>query len=173
MVINRAPGARLDSDLYLVDASTGSVSTLPRLAGRGVLGILSFSPEGDRLLVSQDAEGASALWSVNTDGSGARLLVADAKLRRVAHIAGPTLRAKPLHNTGQDLPIREPIALGARFPRLHSWLTGQVRAAHVRKDNAKETSDATQANHGTGRTRGDDADHGRRHNDHRVRRRPE
>ena len=55
------------------------MTTLPPLQGRGLLQILSFSPEGDRLLVSQDAEGASALWSVNTDGSGARLLVADVK----------------------------------------------------------------------------------------------
>jgi len=80
VVVNRAPGTRLDSDLYLVDVSTGSVSTLPRVNGRGVLGILGFSPEGDRLLVSQDAESASALWSVNTDGSGARQLVAGASV---------------------------------------------------------------------------------------------
>ena len=88
VVINHDVGRQVASDLHVVDVSSRVVTTLARFEGRGMLRILGFSPEGDRLLVSQDAQGDSALWSVNTDGSGARLLVAGAKLRRVADIAG-------------------------------------------------------------------------------------
>ena len=78
VVINRYP--RLSGDLNVVDVRTGIVTTLAPLPGRGSLRILGFSPEGDRLLVSQDAQGELALWSVDTDGTDARLLVAGASV---------------------------------------------------------------------------------------------
>jgi Tol biopolymer transport system component len=64
------------SDLQIVDVATGA--TTPVVAGRnGVyLGVIAFSPDGDRLLYSRtDDAGGRELWSVRVDGSDPRLLV--------------------------------------------------------------------------------------------------
>jgi Tol biopolymer transport system component len=63
--------------LQLLDTASGQLTTLK--TGSEAINPLAFSPEGDRVLFSQDdATGTSSLWSVTTDGSDPRLLVAGA-----------------------------------------------------------------------------------------------
>jgi Tol biopolymer transport system component len=60
----------------MVDLASGRMTTLAN--GRS-LRPLSFSPEGDRILFSgTDAGDVPSLWSVNVDGSDARLIVGGA-----------------------------------------------------------------------------------------------
>ena len=55
---------------------SGSVTLLSVERGRS-LGVIGFSPEGDRILFSETTDsGESSLWSLGVDGSGARLVVA-------------------------------------------------------------------------------------------------
>ena len=58
-------------ELRVIDVASGTVTTLARGRGSEPSDGITFSPGGDRLLFSR----AEALWSVNTDGSDARLLV--------------------------------------------------------------------------------------------------
>jgi Tol biopolymer transport system component len=60
-----------------VDVASGQLKTLR--TGVEAIAPLAFSPEGDRILFSQgDATGTASLWSIKTDGSDPRLLVAGA-----------------------------------------------------------------------------------------------
>ena len=64
------------SDLRLVDVATGAVTSLDVAAGTDALHVVSYSPEGDRILFSRiDASDVRSLWSVRVDGSDARSLV--------------------------------------------------------------------------------------------------
>lgn len=67
------------SDLRLLDVSTGSVSVLMRGEQGTELRVIGFSPHGDRVLFSRSSAangGRASLWSVNVDGSDARLVIA-------------------------------------------------------------------------------------------------
>jgi Tol biopolymer transport system component len=64
------------SDLRLVDVATGAVTALRVGAATDALFVISYSPEGDRILFSRiDASDARSLWSVRVDGSDARSVV--------------------------------------------------------------------------------------------------
>ena len=68
------------TDLRVVDVASASATTLVTARRNDLaemdLHTMGFSPDGSRILFSQtDIGGVSALWSVNTDGSDARLLV--------------------------------------------------------------------------------------------------
>jgi len=78
VVVNHDIGAQFGSDLSVTDVRTGTETTLEPVEGRGTLRVVGFSTEGDRLLISQDTQGGSALWSVNTYRPRARLLVSGA-----------------------------------------------------------------------------------------------
>jgi dipeptidyl aminopeptidase/acylaminoacyl peptidase len=59
--------------LCVVDVATGRLSLLAGTGDQDSLSLLAFSPEGDRILFSAtDAKNVSTLWTVRTDGSGAR-----------------------------------------------------------------------------------------------------
>ncbi len=63
--------------IRLIDVASGSTSILVQ-RGPGIsMGILAFSPEGDRILFSmyRHEAGGGSLWSVDTDGTGLRMLV--------------------------------------------------------------------------------------------------
>ena len=64
------------TDLAVVDVASGDVRSLVHVDG-GTLGVIAFSPEGDRILFTRtDAAGVTSLWSVHADGSDPRRLVA-------------------------------------------------------------------------------------------------
>jgi Tol biopolymer transport system component len=63
----------LGDELQVVDILTGSVTTLPD-DGEFVYP-MGFSPGGDRVLFASRSEDRSDLWSIDTDGSNAQLLV--------------------------------------------------------------------------------------------------
>jgi Tol biopolymer transport system component len=65
----------LASELRLVDVATGTVVTLAVAPGNGPIWPLGFSQDGDRILFGQGV-GVRTLWSVNVDGSDARMLLA-------------------------------------------------------------------------------------------------
>jgi Tol biopolymer transport system component len=63
-------------ELRVVDVASGTVTTLARASGAFPLTPLTFSPEGDRILFSRtEPNNVTSLWSVDADGSDARLLV--------------------------------------------------------------------------------------------------
>jgi Tol biopolymer transport system component len=65
-------------DLRVVDPGSGIATTLASARGSGVryLQPIGFSPDGHRILFTESgAMGFESLWSVSTDGSGARKLV--------------------------------------------------------------------------------------------------
>jgi Tol biopolymer transport system component len=63
-------------EIRIVDVASGKATLLAGVRGDGPSHVLSFSPEGDRVLFWQaDASNVTSLWSVRTDGSDARLLV--------------------------------------------------------------------------------------------------
>ena len=63
-------------ELRVVDVASGTVTTLARASGTFPLPPLTFSPEGDRILFSRtEPNNVTSLWSVDADGSDARLLV--------------------------------------------------------------------------------------------------
>jgi len=65
------------TDLRVITVATMEVTTLAAGGGAYTLAPIKFSPAGDRILYSRtDVNGEESLWSVNTDGSGAQLLVA-------------------------------------------------------------------------------------------------
>ncbi len=67
----------LGNELLAVDVASGTVTSLAASRGNERLDLLTYSPEGDRILYAiRDANYvAKGLWSVNADGSGPRLLV--------------------------------------------------------------------------------------------------
>jgi Tol biopolymer transport system component len=67
------------NQLHLLDVATGTVTLLVEAKASDWLEVIDFSPEGNRILFSRIEDrqrGESSLWSVNTDGSGRRRLVA-------------------------------------------------------------------------------------------------
>ena len=66
------------TELRLVDVATGTVTSLAEEDGSGILSVLDFSPDGDRILFSRTEDqgtGPSSLWSIHADGSHLRRLV--------------------------------------------------------------------------------------------------
>ncbi len=68
------------TDLRVVDVASASATSLVTSRRNALaemdLHTMGFSPDGSQILFSMtDADGAPALWSVNTDGSDTRLLV--------------------------------------------------------------------------------------------------
>jgi hypothetical protein len=65
------------NELRVIDVASGTVTTLASWSGVNDIGVLTFSPVGDRILFSRSdsTDVGTSLWSVNTDGSGAQLLV--------------------------------------------------------------------------------------------------
>jgi hypothetical protein len=60
----------LDTELRVVDVASGTESPLLNPKGASQLQVIDFSPDGTRILFSQDLyEDRSTLWSVNVDGS--------------------------------------------------------------------------------------------------------
>jgi hypothetical protein len=74
--------ANADERFLTVEASDGSGSvTLLTLERTTSLGVLGFSPDGDRILFSKNEHpdrggDAGELWSIGVDGSDAHLIVA-------------------------------------------------------------------------------------------------
>jgi WD40-like Beta Propeller Repeat len=67
------------SEIHMLDVATGTVTSLIGANGSDRLSVLEFSPDGGRILFSRTenrGKGASSLWSIRTEGSDARLLVA-------------------------------------------------------------------------------------------------
>jgi Tol biopolymer transport system component len=67
------------TELRVFDVTTGTVTSLTGEGGSDQLIVIEFSPEGDRILfrgTSDRGRGESSLWSVRTDGSDLRRLVA-------------------------------------------------------------------------------------------------
>jgi Tol biopolymer transport system component len=64
-------------ELRVVDVASGTVTTLASGSGVDHLGVIRFSPGGDRILFSRSDANyvGTSLWSVNVDGSDAQLLV--------------------------------------------------------------------------------------------------
>ncbi|HLB61673.1 MAG TPA: hypothetical protein VJN50_02890 [Actinomycetota bacterium] len=75
-----APGGPgVATQLSVVDPATGSATLLFESERRTVIGVIGFSPEGDRVLFDSTEHGGAgpvSLWSVGVDGSDARLVVA-------------------------------------------------------------------------------------------------
>ena len=72
---DRATGER-GSDLRIVNAGTGAVTTLIEDNDGNVMTPIRFSPTGDRLLYSTEAaDGSESLRSIRADGTDDRLLV--------------------------------------------------------------------------------------------------
>jgi hypothetical protein len=67
-------------DLRVVDVASGQVTTLVTVSDIAAITPLAFSPVGDRILFRQVVANlsASSLWSVRTNGSDVRLLIAGA-----------------------------------------------------------------------------------------------
>jgi dipeptidyl aminopeptidase/acylaminoacyl peptidase len=69
------------TELRVVDVATGTVTSLAEKDGSGILSVLDFSPDGDRILFSRTEDqstGPSSLWSIHADGSHLRRLVTGA-----------------------------------------------------------------------------------------------
>jgi len=65
-------------DLRVVDVASGQVTQLADVRGVGASFLVGFSPEGDRILYWAGVDDVPSLWSVNTDGSHAQVLVTGA-----------------------------------------------------------------------------------------------
>lgn len=64
-------------EIRVVDVATAAEISLADGRERDRLEVISFSPEGDRIVFSRsDVNGERSLWSVRADGSSAQLLVA-------------------------------------------------------------------------------------------------
>jgi Tol biopolymer transport system component len=64
------------TEIRIVDVASGAVTPIAGMGGAGILSVIGFSPDGERILFSRrDAAGVSSLWSVRTDGSDLQLLV--------------------------------------------------------------------------------------------------
>jgi len=71
-------GNGTESELRMLDLATGTVTLLVETDGSDMLGVLDFSPEGQRILFTRTEDGGkgvSSLWSVHADGSNPRRLV--------------------------------------------------------------------------------------------------
>lgn len=67
------------ADLWVADPTTGESTMVDTVFGNGYLQPITFSPDGDRILVKKvDPDGAPGLWTVASDGSGSTVLVAGA-----------------------------------------------------------------------------------------------
>jgi Tol biopolymer transport system component len=76
IAFNAGPSLSEPDEIRIVDVASGKVTRLAGVRGVGPSHLLSFSPEGDRVLFWQaDANDAQSLWTVHTDGSDAQLLV--------------------------------------------------------------------------------------------------
>jgi Tol biopolymer transport system component len=67
------------AELRVVDVATGTVTSLIEGERGTELGVIGFSPRGDRILFSKNEDGAKggqSPWSIRMDGSDARLVVA-------------------------------------------------------------------------------------------------
>ena len=64
--------------MRVLDVATGSVTLLTEGERGTSLGVIGFSPQGDRMLFSKDRgeKGERSLWSIGVDGSDARLVAA-------------------------------------------------------------------------------------------------
>lgn len=68
----------LSSELRVKDVATGAETSLVDANASAGLRVIEFSPDGDRILYSRDADtdaGVDSLWSINADGSEPRRLV--------------------------------------------------------------------------------------------------
>ncbi len=107
-----------DSGAGIVDVATGATTILGLPTGKDNVGVLRFSPEGDRILVSafQAADRGWSLWSVPADGSGARELVGGTLggdwqwLPPGSTSPSPSPRPTPTPAPSVDLGIFAPIA---------------------------------------------------------------
>jgi Tol biopolymer transport system component len=71
-------GPASSSELRVFDVETGSVALVTEGERGSTLEVIGFSPRGDRILFSKTedrGEGESSLWSINVNGSAARLVV--------------------------------------------------------------------------------------------------
>ena len=69
-------GGRPASELRVVDVASGTVTSLAGMRGNESISVLSFSPDGDRILFSRtNTNDGSSLWSINVDGSDPHRLV--------------------------------------------------------------------------------------------------
>ena len=66
-------------ELVVIDVASGEVRTLVTTTDENRVRPLGFSPDGRRVLYSMEDGESPSLWSTNTDGSGSRLLVPDAR----------------------------------------------------------------------------------------------
>jgi Tol biopolymer transport system component len=70
-------GSGAVDQLRVLDVATGTVTLLAEADGSDDLEVIDFSPEGDRIHFSRlNPIGAGSLWSVKSDGSDLRRLVA-------------------------------------------------------------------------------------------------
>ena len=76
IAFNGGPALTEPDEIRIVDVAGGKVTSLAAVRGVGASHLLSFSADGDRVLFWQaDTADIHSLWTVDTDGSGARLLV--------------------------------------------------------------------------------------------------
>ena len=76
IAFDAGPSLSEPEEIRIVDAASGKVTRLASVRGVGPPHLLSFSPEGDRVLFWQaDGNDVHSLWTVRTDGSDPQLLV--------------------------------------------------------------------------------------------------
>jgi WD40 repeat protein len=76
IAFDAGPSLSEPDEIRIVDVASGKVTRLAGVHGAGPSHLLSFSPEGDRVLFWQaDANEVHSLWTVRTDGSDPQLLV--------------------------------------------------------------------------------------------------
>jgi Tol biopolymer transport system component len=72
-------GGLASTELRVLEVATSEVTSLVAAEGGSdlFLGVIEFSPEGDRILFlrTDRDRGTSSLWSINADGSDPRRLV--------------------------------------------------------------------------------------------------
>jgi Tol biopolymer transport system component len=78
IAFDAGPSLSSADEIRIIDIASGKLTSLVSARGTGLLHVIRFSPDGHRILFARlDANSVvgTSLWSVNTDGSGARLLV--------------------------------------------------------------------------------------------------
>lgn len=77
VAFDAGPSLSAPDEIGIVDAASGKVTLLASALRTGSVNVIRFSPEGDRILFERlDANyNGTSLWSVDADGSHARLLV--------------------------------------------------------------------------------------------------
>jgi Tol biopolymer transport system component len=71
-------GRSWSAELRVVDVATGTVTVVTGGEPGTELGVIGFSPQGDRILFSKNGDGKrgeSSLWSIGVDGSDPQLVV--------------------------------------------------------------------------------------------------